>query len=504
MSESTSDTGSGVSLGGLELVDLGRLELSGGHSVLEEDVELSVRSSLGLGESEVGPDETEHTGTEPEVSRLGTPVPGGRVEHVRVEDADDDTTQVVEVSGEDDRLGSQSGGTDLTDERVADRTDGDVVDESEDDEESADSPSGRVGGLDRAEDTGEDHDETENDLAVDVDVPSTEGLHEEPRGDGSDTTDDEHDQVQGRSGLGGHAGGFEEVGGHTHERGTRDGLDEPDETSDLGSSKVDTLETVKEGGSDLGLLLELVGVVHHRDLLLGVVDTGVVGQSKNRSFGVLESAFSGQPPRPEGLVLDLYGLFFGEGHLRLGGHEDTDEDGDGPDPLDGEGDLVGPFSGVADQSSVDTRADDLSDDPAEVDVGGQERSDLDGHDLGGVRHGHGLEGTPRETEQEVGDEEHGQIDGEELEEEETGESDYGDKHGGSVAESLRGPTGDLKTQDLSDLDRAGETGLPSGGDLPFVLRGIEDAELCGERLVGIELTEQEGVVTFHDDGSGEF
>lgn len=42
--------------------------------------------------------------------------------------------------------------------------------------------------------------------------------------------------------------------------------------------------------------------------------------------------------------------------------------GDGPDPLNGKGDLVSPFGGVVDEASVDTRADDLSDNPTKVDV----------------------------------------------------------------------------------------------------------------------------------------
>lgn len=54
-----------------------------------------------------------------------------------------------------------------------------------------------------------------------------------------------------------------------------------------------------------------------------------------------------------------------------------------------------------------------------------------------------LESTPGETEEKVTDQEHGEVDGKELDEEETGEADEGGKHSGSVTVSLGSPTGNL-------------------------------------------------------------
>ncbi len=45
---------------------------------------------------------------------------------------------------------------------------------------------------------------------------------------------------------------------------------------------------------------------------------------------------------------------------------------------------VGPLGRVVDKGTIDTRANDLANDPAEVDVGGEERTNLKWHDLGGV------------------------------------------------------------------------------------------------------------------------
>ncbi len=57
----------------------------------------------------------------------------------------------------------------------------------------------------------------------------------------------------------------------------------------------------------------------------------------DRLFGINEASLPCEPPRT------------------LWGKEDTDEDGDGPNPLQGKGNLVRPFGGVVDQRLVDTR-----------------------------------------------------------------------------------------------------------------------------------------------------
>lgn len=91
-------------------------------------------------------------------------------------------------------------------------------------------------------------------------------------------------------------GALEVVSGLAHERRTAGGLDEPDDASDLGPAEVDALEAVKEADTDAGCLLELVGVVHHRDLFLRALLGETVGETKDGPLGVLEAALSGQPP----------------------------------------------------------------------------------------------------------------------------------------------------------------------------------------------------------------
>jgi len=59
-------------------------------------------------------------------------IPCSGVEHVWDQDAKHDTANIVEVSGEDDSLLSESGRWHLGDERVADWTDGEIVNTRED------------------------------------------------------------------------------------------------------------------------------------------------------------------------------------------------------------------------------------------------------------------------------------------------------------------------------------------------------------------------------------
>jgi hypothetical protein len=321
----------------LELLDLGGLELPCWNFLLKQDVQLSVRPAFGLGQSEESPDQTDSSGSGPKVTGLGTKVPFGRVQHVRVEDTDNDTTDVVQVSSEDDSLGPQSSRSDLSDERVTNGTNGNVVDEGEEDEETTNTVLSTLGGsVDCTQDSGNQHDANQDTLSVEVKISSTERLHEEPRRCGSNTTDDEHDQVEGGSSRRRETGGGKEVGSGTHERRSRDGLDEPNDTGDFGSSEINTLETIPVRGTDLSLEFELIGVVHHGNFLLGEIGGDTSDQLVDGSFGILESSLSGQPPR------------------RLGSEQDTDENGNGPDPLDGKGDLVCPLGSVVDQSSVNT------------------------------------------------------------------------------------------------------------------------------------------------------
>ena len=59
-----------------ELVDLGLSKSAGRNAVLEEDIELSVGTSLWLWKTEIGPDGEEEAESGPEEARSWSPVPG--------------------------------------------------------------------------------------------------------------------------------------------------------------------------------------------------------------------------------------------------------------------------------------------------------------------------------------------------------------------------------------------------------------------------------------------
>jgi len=111
----------------VELRRIRSAELTSGDLVGEEDVQFTIGTSLGFWETEKCPGDTEGVEAEPEEARFGTPVPSGGVEHVRCDDAVNDTENVVNVSGEHDGLGAETGGGQFSDEGVADWSDGHII-----------------------------------------------------------------------------------------------------------------------------------------------------------------------------------------------------------------------------------------------------------------------------------------------------------------------------------------------------------------------------------------
>lgn len=89
--------------------------------------------------------------------------------------------------------------------------------------------------------------------------------------------------------------------------------------TNLSSSPVSSPEAVKVRSTAGDIPLHLSGVPDHSNSLIGVkVGLSVLrGESEQRPFGIVDSALSYQPPG------------------RLGSEPDTDEEGDGPHPLQG-------------------------------------------------------------------------------------------------------------------------------------------------------------------------
>lgn len=126
---------------------------------------------------------------------------------------------------------------------------------------------------------------------------------------------------------------------------------------------------------------------HHGNCRLSLFSGEVLScETLKRPLSLLRTTLANKPP------------------WRFGSQADADEKRDRPHPLKGEGDTVGPLGGVVDKSTKDTRSNELTEDPAEVDVSGEDVTKWDRDKLGSVGSCDGLENTPWQTAQDFSDE----------------------------------------------------------------------------------------------------
>jgi hypothetical protein len=231
---------------GIKTLNLGSLELASRNSTLKENIELTIGSALGLRKTEISPDSTEEASSGPEETSLGTPVPSRRVQHARSDDVGHDSDNVVCVSGEDDSLGSETGGGQLSDERVADGSDGRIVGEGVDEKKRSDGPlSSDVVTASKGDTADGQEEDAHGKLSIEVESSATEPTHEEPGEDGTDSTNGILTKRHGETVLNSHTGLLIEVGGVTHKGSTAESLNHPGNTDNLSSAKTDTLEEIK-------------------------------------------------------------------------------------------------------------------------------------------------------------------------------------------------------------------------------------------------------------------
>ena len=101
---------------------------------------ISTSSVVNEGGTLTAPGDAQDVHTDEEEGSLWAEIPFNGRKHARNEDVVDDTDDVVGVSSEDDGLGTETSGGDLSDEAVADGSYGELVEEGEDDEERSRSP----------------------------------------------------------------------------------------------------------------------------------------------------------------------------------------------------------------------------------------------------------------------------------------------------------------------------------------------------------------------------
>lgn len=245
---------------------------------------------------------------------------------------------------------------------------------------------------------------------------------------------------------------FQEVCRIVGERVATEVLNRPNHTDNLRPAQITTLEAVQVRSTSCDLLLESSGVHHHANRLVGVEVEVVAGflacKSQQCFLGVLDAALADEPPR------------------RLGGEPNTNEKGQGPHPLQTVRDTVGPFVGAVEHVVDDCNAEKLTNAPASVDVSGEVPTETDRADFGGVTDGDGLEDTPGDTAHDLSCQKGLDVLGSEEEGNEAGQPDKRGQKGPTVAKALGNPTVDEETNDLTTVGSVTQTSLPRRGDFP--------------------------------------
>ena len=298
---------------------------------------------------------------------------------------------------------------------------------------------------DEAEEAHDDEHDAEPAQAVEVERAAAQADgHEEPGAEDARHVDGVLAHGEG-VGLGRvEAGLLEEVRRVVGEGVAAEVLDRPDHADDLGAAAVGAAEAVHVAGAVGDLLLEGRGVDHHGDCFVGV-EVGLAvyaGQSEQGLLGLLRFAFADEPPGG------------------LGGERYPDEERHRPHPLETVWDPIRPFIGAGNHGLDHPHPDQLSQPPAEVDIGGQISAQRNGADLGRVGDGQRLEDAPGDTREDLGGEQRLHVGGGEEDCGPRGDQDETRDEGVAISEAFRGPTVDEKTDDFSDVRSIAETGLP--------------------------------------------
>lgn len=225
---------------------------------------------------------------------------------------------------------------------------------------------------------------------------------------------------------------------------------------------------------------------HHGDGLIGLeVDVAVAdSETLEGSLGLFDAAATNEPPG------------------RLGSEVDSDDERNRPHPLQSKGNLVSQLVSASDHSAENTRGDELAENPAKVDVGGEIGAEMGRADFGGVGSSEGLEDTPGNTDKDLSNEKLNQSLGEEDDEDETDAADQSTDESLAITEAISNDTVDEETDDLTAESSVGETRLPSSCQLIAAIR-LLDTKLLLERGISKKVVEEDNIETLHDDAQGE-
>lgn len=280
---------------------------------------------------------------------------------------------------------------------------------------------------------------------------------------------------------GGKAGLLKEVRGVRGEGIAGKILHSPHHADNLGTAPINTLEAVHVGCASRRLTFQGSGVGNHGN---SVVDIEIsfsikAGEAQETLPGLCNPALTDEPPG------------------RLGSEEDDDYERNRPHPLQSVGNAERPLIVTGKHRLDHTNTDELTETPADVDVGSQVTTQGNGDDFRGVGDGECLEDTPWNTGQNLANLEGN--DGLRSEEngDEAGQEREGHDESPPVAEFVRGPTIDHQTDDFANVDTVAETRLPCCRDLVIAI-GKLLAEFPVELGESVEVRQQTGLVALED------
>ena len=132
-----------------------------------------------------------------------------------------------------------------------------------------------------------------------VERTTTDALHQEPGGDCAAKAESVLSDVEVESALFTETSLAIDLNRVTHECGTAESLSKPDHASDDRAAKLNTLEAVKVANTRMHSFLEIVGVLNHGNLVVGVKHKtfDLRGALKQRLASLLEAALADTPPR---------------------------------------------------------------------------------------------------------------------------------------------------------------------------------------------------------------
>jgi hypothetical protein len=181
----------------------------------------------------------------------------------------------------------------------------------------------------------------------------------------------------------------------------------------------------------------------------------------------------------------------------LGGEESDGEQRRNPHPLQTVGDTPASITLEVERATEDTSGEETSGSPAHGNPGCKVTTEGSGANFGGVGGGESLEDTPWDTTEEVTDEEHFDVDGEEEDEDGAGHESHGEHVNTSRAISLLKKTVEQKTKDRTTVVSSTNSTLPLCRNMLLSI-SIGPAEPVKVGIMSEEVVDETDIHSLHD------